>query len=903
MNAKLRETIHWLTGLLVLSMILLSAACSPRTPHTPQPTPPPTAAGQPLPEEDGEVVITFAADEYQRGLYEPFMEEFNQQNPGITVLFAPLPRPESGATLEITDWYRRLASAGDTTLTYGVNTPESGGSDYYRDLGPLIDMDVSFDSQDFWPGILDACTDNGGRILGVPMAVNLSGILFDEKAFKAAGVPFPEPGWTWEDFSKSVAALTQPKGGQIRYGYAERGFLYSSILTSVVGSYLERTGGEVDPQVLQAELQWYFDLVKSQAIAPMSDTQDQQAWQDWENLFKSETRPAMWTGSLADPIPGEGGMFSPDGDPFATMAISEYGFAPYPVSTDQAEARTTPVTATCAAISSGSQHPRAAWAWLSFLSRQWQVRNRNLPWEIAQIPSRQSVADKVEIWKLLPEKVVPSVKFALDHAWFGTLYPQAFAALATALPAVANGKEDLGAAYEKAYAQLAATPQPTPNTAPIVVATPPAQPPTDATVIDYYYDGINNPDSPDFKALVEAFNQAHPDLFIKVSGDLSGTPETNDFLGYMAEKFDCFAQYTISSDQNIKALLNLNPFLEAEGQAFVQDFPPDLLDQFRVEGNLLGLPASSQPQIMAYNADLLAKHDLKPPTNEWTFDDFIQMATAISSKNGEDNIYGFMTGEWDTSLLAGHGVRLYDLTPGTTGIDTPEMLSALTWLDDLMKSGVLLVQGQSDNWQEVNDAMTSGRVAFWITQAGLPGWYFDPNQTSSYKIGMAPLPALPEPDAGFNYAATRANFISSSTQNAQACWTWIKYLSEQPNSFPGVPARLSVVNSPSWKAQVGEQTAETFRYALSHATPVSELPNLDRTVWPLLTWRSQAVMAVMQGNQVPKEALAAAQGKAEAYLACIEPLETAGMSDEEVQKEVTNCANQADPSGPWQHQP
>ena len=101
---------------------------------------------------------------------------------------------------------------------------------------------------------------------------------------------------------------------------------------------------------------------------------------------------------------------------------------------------------------------------------------------------------------------------------------------------------------------------------------------------------------------------------------------------------------------------------------------------------------------------------------------------------------------------------------------------------------------------------------------------------------------------------------------------------------------------------MGEQSAEVYRYALSHTTPINELPNLDRTVWPLLTWRTQVVSDVMQGKDL-KESLASAQDKAEAYLACIEPLETAGMSDEEVQKEVTNCANQADPTGPWQHQP
>jgi ABC-type glycerol-3-phosphate transport system substrate-binding protein len=884
-----------LARLLVLIVLVLSAACSTGTPDSAQPTPPATAAGQGEAEGEGHVVITFASDEYQRSLYEPLMEEFNRQNPGITVQFVSLPQPEPGEPFEITDWNRMLASAGDTTLMYGLRSMGSGGSVYFRDLGPLIDMDAAFASDDFWPGALDACGDNEGRILGIPLTISLNGIFFDEAAYDAAGLAHPAPGWTWDDFRKSTVALAQKKGNQIRYGYAERGYLYGSVLEPLVGAYLERTGGEVDPQALQAELGWYFDLVESEAITPMRSMQGQQDWQEWEKLFQGETRPAMWPGSLGESLPGGAIMISGD-DPFSGMAIKDFGFAPYPVAGDQAGGRTSPASAMCGSISAGSQHPREAWAWLAYISHQWLVRDRNAPWEITQMPSRQSLAEQVDFWKNLPEKAVPAIRFAAEHAWYGTLYSRAFDALNTALTETSGGG-DFAAAFAKAQAALASTPEPTSDSAAIVVATPPAPPPSDATVIDYFYDGINNPDAGDFKALVETFNQSHPDLFVKVSGDFGSPTETTDWLAFMAGKYDCFSWYSIGAEQNTDALLSLNSFLDAEGPAFAQDFPPELLDQYRQAGDLFGLPTSSQPQIMAYNADLLAKHGLEPPSNEWTFDDFIQLAAAAASTEGEKS-YGFMTSEWDSLLLAGRGAQLYDISPENARIDTPEMLSALTWLGELKQTGMLLVQGQ-DNWEEINDAITSGRVAFWTTQAGQPDYYFNPFEEPPYQIGAAPMPAIQDAGYGINWAMTRGNFIAHSNQNPQACWTWIKFLSEQPNAYPGVPARLSVADSPAWKAQVGERNAEVYRFALANATPASEMPNPDRTVWPLYTWRSQAVSAVLKGED-PEDALAASQDKAETYLACIQPVETAGMSDEDVQKEVVRCARQADPSGQWQ---
>lgn len=883
----IRALVHFIC----LNVLILSAACSQSTLDSTQPVVHPTSAGQPNVQEDGNAIITFAANEYQRGLYEPLIDEFNLQNPGITVQFVPLPQPEPGELLGEADWIRMLASAGDTTLTYGVWMVGSSGSAFFRDLGPLVDTDLAFDSEDFWPGALDACGDRDGHLLGIPLSINISGIFFDEGAFDSLGVPHPAPGWTWEDFRESAAALTRKNRDGIRYGYVERGYLFTSILAPIVGAYLDRTGGEVKATELLSEIKWYLELVENHTINPLRgmEERDNQA-QIWQDLFQSDNRPAMWPGSLSEFIPGA--IFSMDSeDPFAGMAIDEYGFAPFPVNGDGSVGGTTPANLTCGSISAGSQNPRAAWAWLSFLSQQWLLRDRSA-WEITQSPSRPSVAEEVGFWNNLPENVVSGVRFALNHAWFGNWSPRTFETIDTALNEAVQGG-DFVTAYENVLAESPSITESGADDAEIVVATPPAPPPADTTVINYYYDGLNSPKGGDIKSLIEDFNQSHPDLFVKISG-FDNPSENKDWLAYLGEKYDCFSWYSASGRQNTDSLLSLNSLFEAEGQDFTQDFPPILLDEYRIDGNLVGLPASSQPQIMAYNADLLAKSDLEAPANDWNFEDFIQMASAASSATDGEAIYGFVTNAWDPFLLYGQGIRFIDSSPDSAQINTPVMLGALTRLDELVKSGIVLVQGR-DNWQEVNQAVASGRVAFWKTMVDMPIEHINPGDEPGYPIKFAPLPAVLNENSVIYSAITRGNYISSKTSNPQACWTWIKFLSEQPDAYPGVPARLSVANSPAWTAQVGQQNADVYRFALSRLTPTSEMAGSISILKPVSIWRNQALTAVLIG-EAPSQALAAAQVKADTYLACVQPIETAGMNDDDFRKEVLNCLEQADPN-------
>jgi ABC-type glycerol-3-phosphate transport system substrate-binding protein len=651
-----------------------------------------------------------------------------------------------------------------------------------------------------------------------------------------------------------------------------------------------------------------MDLAEREAILPLHEPEDWNA--DWAKrvaIFQSEARPAMWVGSLSESIPGDDQMYD-QADPFSSMAFRTDGFAPFPVNADNLQAGTTPISPSCISMSAGTNQPRAAWAWIDFLTRQSLVRDENQPWERLQAPARRSVSDQMDYFSVLPEETRAAVRFALEHAWFGSLYPETFASAQSAITKTIQEGMSFAEAVEAAKGELQGGPKPTPDTAEVVVATPLAPPPEDATVINYFYNAWEPRDRENFRAIVETFNADHPDLFVKPSYDIMNPPMNGDLLAWISEQYDCFSWYpSFNPDQPPQGVISLNSLIEAEDPEFIQDFVPEQLDALRIEGALYGIPTVSQPKMIAYNADLLARRGLEPPALDWTFADFVELINAAASTSEDDLSYGFLIDPWENFLYLGRGAEWADLAkdPPEANFLSPDMVSTMAWMTDLIESGALLVQRDDsiESWTTVEQAFREGQVAFWVAQAGQEeGWWFQ-GLEPEYKVGMAPLPTIDEVSASeiLYWDTPQSQFISTQAQDPQACWEWIKFLSEQPGAFPGVPARRSLVASPAWIASVGEDIAAAYRYALEQPQKPDEEIQMSPIGWPFYTWRAQAIEEILKGGDIEK-ALSGAQGIASDYLACMGAVDASTLDAEQLQSEVNRCARQADPQGDWPEQ-
>ncbi|MFZ6027976.1 MAG: extracellular solute-binding protein [Chloroflexota bacterium] len=407
------------------------------------------------------VLIKFVAWEYQRPIYEPLMAKFHEAYPSITVEFVTKSESDDEARLH--------PATGDVVLVYGSRSMEKAYPGYYRSLSFLMDADPDFHPEDFWTGALDTCTSSDGHQLGIPLFVEPTGIFYHKQAFDAAGVPYPRPGWTWDDMRQAITALAKIDGDVIQYGFAEQSI-------SLLNPLIENLAGqnEIDAQAIPQEIQWYIDLVKARAIyyptllGENGQIDWEKEWQTWQNIFSGEHPPAMWIGPIFASLPGQEWMDAPS-DPLAKIALGTEGFVPFPIAADGTLTHTSPLMVQCAAISDLAQHPGEAWLWINFLSHQRLITDENNPAERLQLPARRSVAEAHGYWDGLSPELREVLEFSVAHAHLDAPYTEKEGVITSALEQTLLGQADFAAAVEAGLQET------TPTTTPSPTKTPQAQ--------------------------------------------------------------------------------------------------------------------------------------------------------------------------------------------------------------------------------------------------------------------------------------------------------------------------------------------------------------------------------------------------------------------------------------------
>lgn len=82
----------------------------------------------------------------------------------------------------------------------------------------------------------------GEKIIGFPALVDNISLFYNKTVFDAAGVAYPTDRWTWDDFRKAAAALTNPATETYGYAYSVSG---SEETTWQFWPHLWQNGGEI----------------------------------------------------------------------------------------------------------------------------------------------------------------------------------------------------------------------------------------------------------------------------------------------------------------------------------------------------------------------------------------------------------------------------------------------------------------------------------------------------------------------------------------------------------------------------------------------------------------------------------------------------------------------------------
>jgi multiple sugar transport system substrate-binding protein len=909
MEGKMRKV---LLGLLV-AVLLLAACGAPATEEAPSPggatpapskaveaTQPPAVAPTKPPAATERTTIRFAINDYEQPMYEDMIKAFEEENPDLHIEVVSvnevLGLGPLGQMEVPDDASQRLAAAADV-INMGVSRQDVEQG-LVRDLTPFIEADANFQPDDFYSNSLAAYQWTGGT-WALPTMLNYQLFFFDKDVFDQAGVSYPEAGWTWDDLLAKAKDLTVREGDQVtRWGFVPNIPPYR-LIESRVGPLADYDAEPPTPRYDDADVveavRWFTNLYLKEQVMPYFEPTDEASNQlvSDEQALIDGGKAAMWV--------------DVDLMWWIRSQQTNIGVAPFPV--DASGLGLTPVAVGGLVMSAGTSQPEAAWRWLDFASRQ---ALGAITMGIKFLPARRSAAEGGGFWTGLNEEFATTLRYVTDHG-YATRSPVSYEAFDSAVNAVFKGEKSaddaMADAQKQAEDQLqaeaaeraGATPVPT-----FVVAPPEKETPVaEGAVTITFVPGLGSLNLEPFRALADQFNEAHPDVIVnvKMADFLSGAPS----LPAMAKGSDCFEWYpSFQEAQNRDAILSLAPFADADPSFAIDDYLPQALAQFTWQGQLMGLPADITPYIIEYNKDLFDAASQDYPAMDWTWDDFLAIAVKMTQGEGDTKQYGFVAEYYELNdlllLTERLGAKLIDESadPPALSYDDPATIEAMRWyvgltteyevkpvfvtdLNKLLASSAAIVEREG--------LITSGRAAMWTsspTAAAVFGGRGD------LKVGAAPPPVRADGTSPGALLTTSGYFISAQTENKQACWQWITFLSEQPTAVQGMPARLSVAQSDAYRQMVGAEHADAYLASVSSSDRPSAFQLFTEEEWltNAIYWYGQAFGQIVDGKASVEDALAVAQKLADDYRACVIAGGDFG------QKAAQACAKETDPTLP-----
>jgi ABC-type glycerol-3-phosphate transport system substrate-binding protein len=921
-----------LLSLLILASLLASCAGGGPAPAPSAVVPVPGATTSPDGAEGA--TISFAVWDYERPAYEPLIERFMDENPGITVVLVPMDdiasTPNNQGPESSTSMLRRIVSAADTAPAIGI-PPEAFGSPLLLDLAPLMDADPNFKRDDFYPGALERWTLKGGT-WALPRYFYLQVLSYNRGLFELANVPEPQPGWTWEQMLAAAEQVSAANGGVgASYGYMDNSGGFQPLMAILKSQGIDLTTLSAtelrldDPKIVES-IERVRQLSRDGILFQPYQSGESAEPVDPAALV-TEGRVAIWSDIY---LPG------PDGSPQPPAGI-DIGRVPFPADTPEPWGGP---GGEGYIISGGTAYPNESWKWIEFLSRQQiQMPGEGQPsFQIGRVPARTALAEESGFWEALDEQAAAAYRWALanpapliertpDYLTLGAVSQAVSQAVGDPKIDTDKALADAQKWLDEQIAQTAGmTPTPAPVLDPVLVATPePQTAPEGATTITFSVPGYS---PAEIRRIARAFREERPDIFVQIKSTDTYTGPLQ--LADVARSADCFTWgQPPQSEADLKALLDLAPLMDADASFARDDYPPAVLGAYERDGAVYGLPLAFSMRTLNYNRTLFDAAGIETPNGGWSTTDFLAAAQALSSGEGESRQWGyvplsgvqpdllFFIGQFGGRLTSGSG---QDLRPTYTD---PKTVEAIRWYIDLSKTHNVMPPlrlyykrddpGFEDrSYQYVQE----GRAGLWFDSGygafskgggavvepaigGGPRPIEGPiDQQLSFEVGVAPLPVG---TAGLRTGDifARGMHISAGTQNAQACWEWLKYMSTDISTvYADYPARISVAQGEAFSSQAGPDRMEVYQIyseVLKRPSAPGDDPYVLYGGQLDVYWLFKAIMDTVEKDADLAQGLDEAQRFTTAFAECVAAGETAPVCAAKVDPEYQGF-NYEDPN-------
>lgn len=260
---------------------------------------------------------------------------------------------------------------------------------------------------------------------------------------------------------------------------------------------------------------------------------------------------------------------------------------------------------------------------------------------------------------------------------------------------------------------------------------------------------------------------------------------------------------------------NLADLGQQVGSVDIKAYYDAAVEAGMLDGKPYAFPQNWVAPVLFYNKDAFDAAGVAYPSNDWTWEDFLNAARALTvdeNGDGQPEKWGYYfygryahTDGW----IFRNGGRL--INAAETALEPNEAaINALTFLTSLVTEHRVAPQPQALEGVRQQDVFPLGMAAMWVDGS----WNIDNNREiigDKFKWGIAPIPMGPDatPETALTYAWADMMSISATSKKKDLAWAFIQHMVGEGRTaadFPGgkVPAYKAIAETEAW-LEAGKQ--------------------------------------------------------------------------------------------------
>lgn len=352
-----------------------------------------------------------------------------------------------------------------------------------------------------------------------------------------------------------------------------------------------------------------------------------------------------------------------------------------------------------------------------------------------------------------------------------------------------------------------------------------------------------------YQAAIDRFNKKYPN--VKVTNNFTQVVNWSDYINKILTSIASgdapdvinIATEGVEFGYSKDLFLSLSNYVKQDKgvEGLVSDIDPNLIKGFQKDGKTYLLPNNWNAMMMYYNTKLFQDAGIQRPSDDWTWNDFLDIAKKLTTGSGGSKTYGFGLQTYTFAYMPwlytnGGSTASDDLSKPT--LDSEKTVEAVQFLQDLVrKYGV----APDPSGADANSLFTASKIAMTAAPANLSATLAgDP---TAPKFDILPMPKNSVKSTVFGAAGFA---IYKGSKNKDLSWELLKELASQQTQEAW--AKLGTSNPTTKSAGTseaflsGRPHADLLYNAIEYAKPVAA-PKFFTTLEPAFQRALQSVMA------------------------------------------------------------